>query len=893
MFLMILIVLSISIYAEINTSLVNAYFTCDYKDVNISNNQDFLNLIDNADAVNTTITLVNGKVRDACDMNDDSDKLAMPTNIRYLTNTDFMSGMGFSFWINTNMSGQSREEILTFKGSAFGLVEGNDSSLGLEVFDSDGFTKTIDILVTDLSLEDNWNHVTVTSFNDSFGFTNWTIYLNGVWVASDKSNNGIYQSGSGVTLSVGNWNGYIDEFMIINQTLSEQDAKLLYLLNDTIFNYDFYEFLKYGLQSYHDFDDSSKQGTITLDSSNPPLRNGTTQFSTTFGANGLIKQALSFDGIDDAVNFANDYDTVKAIEFWFKNQSSVGAVLYWNDQADERFLIELRAIDIFRVTIDDGPITNRDKNFSSWGLDSSGDVYNHIVLNDDGTDGTDVWINGLWRDNLPNTLPDFNKGTARGQICFFSGDCTSAFLKGSIDEMAIYNRSLLDSEIIKFYNDTAGFNPLAVDGTAPKIRDVQLRIDTNTTDLINNSIINYYNATFEFLFDITDNENDTLFYTINISNSTYQFFYAYNQSHVNLSELYFVDFNDNPFKVYIYAEDSEGLFNSTELYFNMSDWITPICSPLVDSETQINTTFAWDVDCYDENFFSFYLSCSNGFLFNETNINLPYYNFINSSFIWENTTCSYEYCDGHTKDKLDFKWDILKKKENGKDVAEIRINNKKSQKLKLRENAEMTFYETYDRVNFDINFSSQSSFYTLYYQTSPDSYYIPSDEYKGWIVDYEQRTWFDLNDGDDETVVYVDRLNDTTWEIEIHNPDKTSYHFSSIGELNCDSGTQFIEAVLPPIPPEPSLLPFEDFLEDACPLNQPLSYIVGYMGLIMLLFVILFINEMFWKIPVFNFLIGISFVIITIPIYDCNALIGTLFSLFGLILFVSEFYRLG
>jgi len=71
-------------------------------------------------------------------------------------------------------------------------------------------------------------------------------------------------------------------------------------------------------------------------------------------------------------------------------------------------------------------------------------------------------------------------------------------------------------------------------------------------------------------------------------------------------------------------------------------------------------------------------------------------------------------------------------------------------------------------------------------------------------VDSESNTWFDTNLINDKTAVQsIERISPTKWVITIQSV-KDELEFESIGELNCNSGSQLINILVPTTPTKPS-----------------------------------------------------------------------------------------
>ena len=328
--------------------------------------------------------------------------------------------------------------------------------------------------------------------------------------------------------------------------------------------------------------------------------------------------------------------------------------------------------------------------------------------------------------------------------------------------------------------------------------------------LYDGALIPFARTDFQFFGTVNDDDLDT--FRAIMKNSTATLFdlnFTFvNFSSINMSYIYFDSFEANPINLTVWANDSFGNESEYTILINITDIISPYCSGLTDASINFNSTYNWSVTCSDENFFSFNISCLGGDNFNyfKSGLNNASFSFINHTLANETLVCSYTYCDGHTNWKIDHsKWFVRQDK---KDKSKIEFEqNNHLQKLKFDRDIDFSYKKLLDRYSFNITFDSFSDLgETFVYETSENSYYLPSNEYKGWIVDYEAKTWFDVNNPYDEFDVKVLRWNKTTWEISLipnanyiePKNNKKSVLFESIGELNCVSGTQTITAIIPP-----------------------------------------------------------------------------------------------
>lgn len=274
---------------------------------------------------------------------------------------------------------------------------------------------------------------------------------------------------------------------------------------------------------------------------------------------------------------------------------------------------------------------------------------------------------------------------------------------------------------------------------------------------LNNSIVNY---------GLLNNKNT-------INNTGYAYTLSFPSYSVYQGIIYFN----------LYCKNSLNQSYNNSIYFNISDDINPYCSNLNDITIAQNTTYYFNSVCYDENFFLFNISCSNGLYYYADNINANSYLYNGSVNVNTDISCIYEYCDGHTDNTLGY-YDI--EKVSHKEIK-FKFNSKNENVLYTQNDSIITYKAKKNKITFDINFKDKTDKKILYYKASENSYYIQSDKYAAWIVDLNSRTWFDLNDmnlkGSDIKVFEKEK---GLYEITIYS-DNQNFSFSSIGKINCVS----------------------------------------------------------------------------------------------------------
>lgn len=294
---------------------------------------------------------------------------------------------------------------------------------------------------------------------------------------------------------------------------------------------------------------------------------------------------------------------------------------------------------------------------------------------------------------------------------------------------------------------------------------------------------------WNFIISIVDDDLDTI--NVSFYNSS-SLILSFNQSdNITINSSFFRDFESNPFSINVTANDTFGNISSDSMTFIVNDSINPSCDFASSyNDTFINSTISFNVSCTDESVFSLNVSCPANLYENVTvGLNTQSYNFNGSFLLTASDECSYEICDGHTERELKRAWDV----DINNKSYDFSVDNRYNNILTVDdEGINIDYTVLKDRIifEFDIPEDKTKSEYTLYYQSSNQSYYSESDKWEGWIKDYPSRTWFDLTGMGKVKVTYI---NDGLWRLDVKT-DETHLKFESIGELNCISGNFSINA---------------------------------------------------------------------------------------------------
>ncbi len=222
-------------------------------------------------------------------------------------------------------------------------------------------------------------------------------------------------------------------------------------------------------------------GTTAGDSSPLGDQAGIYQNGVTLGAAGAIKgttnTAASFDGVNDLVASVNRFSNPRnySEEAWFKTTSTNGGkIIGFGDQQNGTSNNYDRHI----YMTNDGKVT-----FGVWpgmlvtitsptALNNGG--WHHVVATQNSTDGMKLYIDGALVGTNSQTGAQVFDGYWR-----VGGDtqwgCCSAFLNGSIDDVAVYQSVLTATQVANHFN--------AGNGTAPVNQPPVAAFTATTTQL--------------------------------------------------------------------------------------------------------------------------------------------------------------------------------------------------------------------------------------------------------------------------------------------------------------------------------------------------------------------------------------------------------------------------
>lgn len=205
-----------------------------------------------------------------------------------------------------------------------------------------------------------------------------------------------------------------------------------------------------GLVGYWKLDESS--GLIASDSSGNNYT-GTLKNNPTW-VSGYIGNGLNFNGANHYVQVADNANinlagTPYTISFWFQhNLSSSQAAGVMNKFGNGGYLLGISGGKFLVRHVATGANYTLSGNVTL----SSGIWYHATIVYDRST--LKIYINGNL-DKQMNATADLAANTSQLELGRFS----SAYYKGLLDEVRIYNRALSPSEVLDIYNDTGGTPP--------------------------------------------------------------------------------------------------------------------------------------------------------------------------------------------------------------------------------------------------------------------------------------------------------------------------------------------------------------------------------------------------------------------------------------------------
>lgn len=397
--------------------------------------------------------------------------------------------------------------------------------------------------------------------------------------------------------------------------------------------------------------------------------------------------------------------------------------------------------------------------------------------------------------------------------------------------------------------------------------------------LINNSVIEFLAESYQFLFSIIDDDLLQTNHTLLCNNGSVIFDVSHaNISHTeNVTFLDMVDFVCNPYTLSTTALDTNNNITRLTTHFNITDTTNPVCTGLNNASVTVNTTHTTSLSCVDEFFFSFNQTCTNRPNFLVVDLNTQLYTNEFNVTVNETITCQFDYCDGHTTNELKNDWIVIV----DDTTFTFRIGQFHENKLQIfNTDISLSYEQKRNKIVFTIDdignrVKGEPKQFTLRYFVSENSYYIQHKKYKGWIVDYDSKTWLDLNGIKEPVSVFY--LGAGVWELTFITDDK-KLKFESIGELNCVSGSYIIT-------PVPVVITTFDFLGDLNADNcstATLESVAFIILIIIFIFFLIWLNFTIIKMPALDFVIGVFIMLLGFFMAGCAWIIALIFIFVGM-----------
>ncbi len=324
-----------------------------------------------------------------------------------------------------------------------------------------------------------WNHI-LTTYDVNGGTNNQLIYVNGIQCANWTETGPIAFTGiSQIRIGGANGNtyhskGFIDNVRLYNTSLNATQVKELY---------------------------SKEAGTYDSKGSNNGYSN-----DSTYRTSGIFESdgALSFDGTagseiyiphNNNLNIPSDFTYSAWVKSTNKHQAGYGGI--WFDQAvaaRNRLLIR-----------DNGEVLVQFYNGTAniYTTAPAGSVlantWTHIIVMLNGSNAS-VWVNGVIKHSV--TYTGNILASTSNRIIGHGFDADNYHFNGTIDSVAIYNRSLTSSEISDLYTSWSGWSeydaasPLTLTGRG-SVLQYEARLNTTNNSLT--PVLNEVNITYEAL----------------------------------------------------------------------------------------------------------------------------------------------------------------------------------------------------------------------------------------------------------------------------------------------------------------------------------------------------------------------------------------------------------
>lgn len=324
---------------------------------------------------------------------------------------------------------------------------------------------------------------------------------------------------------------------------------------------------------------------------------------------------------------------------------------------------------------------------------------------------------------------------------------------------------------------------------APSVNLNEIHTNSDIYDLINNLKIEYKSGVWSWFASVVDDDLDTAIFTFKNSTSILQRTVTKIPGTIYTPEALFVQAG----KVYnfsVFVNDSLKNRTYRSMTFSINDTSLPVCGPLLNHTVMNNTLWVWNVTCMDDYFFSFNLSCDNGFRYSKADIDNTSFAFVNSSRLKDavSVSCDYEFCDGHTAEAIGEFRTVT-------DVARSTFAVDGVPLVLSEPVKAITLVKRVDRYSFCYDFGLSKAEYVAV--TVPYGCYPASNsQWPGHLVCPEKRLWIDFVNVDVKAAVAGDEVLLDLRQVK----DRANVCFESVGRFNCVSGRQLFNISYPVVP---------------------------------------------------------------------------------------------
>lgn len=308
----------------------------------------------------------------------------------------------------------------------------------------------------------------------------------------------------------------------------------------------------------------------------------------------------------------------------------------------------------------------------------------------------------------------------------------------------------------------------------PFISIIEVYTGAGAFSLDGNPILEYDYSRWAFNASISG--SDMTNYSLTLYNSSDIIISSFT-SPLSVNSSLLADFSQHPFNFSVIAYAIEGVISTDSRIFRINDTSFPVGTGFANQSLDNNTLYTWDVFLTDEYLWNFSLSCSNGHNFSVNALGAQEYRYNGSTVITKNTTCAFEFCDGHTSNNMP-SLDIEK-------LGEHLIFD--GFDLEFAGSTGLYYEKKKDRYSFCADVLPSQK--TLSVHVSPLCIKAPNSIYKGhyvcgpYAVDFE---------GD-----YKVAASGNTVIIDISGKKTDTICFNSIVSLNCVSGIQRLDLSIP------------------------------------------------------------------------------------------------